>query len=401
LKLRSIIEQSRDGIMLTDEGGVIIEYNKGAEAIFGLSRDKVIGMYIWDFQALDDISLHNNPDRFAKVKSMILEALKTGLLTGASHLRETSITCPDSTLKTIQVSNFLIKTEKGCMICGIIRDITEQKHSEQAIRDSEEKLRSVIEQSLDGIMLVDNAGTIIEFSKGVEHITGMNAKNIIGKKLWETEFVPFVSGEYNSNYRTEAGINNLKKFILEYVKTGISPFGVTSFELTFIRPDKEKRVVLLNYSPIRSEKGNMICMIARDITERKREEEELHKAEETYRSLVELINDGVWEVDRNLVVTYVNPQIYTKLGLREEDIVGKGLMDILSPKETELFSKNIMPILATRKPFKRVVLSFVRGNHREITAEVTGIPIIDEKGEYQGYRGVARDVTDRQLQKAD
>ena len=332
---------------------------------------------------------------------MLLEVLKKGLLTGASHLRETSIVYLDTTLKTIQVSNFLIKTEKGYMICGIIRDITEQKLSEQAIRDSEEKFRSVIEQSLDGIMLIDKEGTIIEFSKGVEHITGMNANNTIGKKLWETEFVTFISGEYNSNYRTEAGINNLKKFILEYVKTGISPFGVTSFELTFIRPDKEKRVVLLNYSPIRSEKGNMICMIARDITERKGKEEELHKAEETYRSLVELINDGVWEVDRNLVVTYVNPQLYGMLELKQNDIVGKSLMDIFLPESAQFFSKSIMPIIAERKPFKSIILEFVCGQHSEIMAEVSGIPLFDENGLCRGYRGVASDVTHRGKHKTE
>jgi PAS domain S-box-containing protein len=289
--------------------------------------------------------------------------------------------------------------QKGVIL--LFEDITEHKKTEQAIRDSEEKFRNVIEQSLDGIMLIDKEGTIIEFSKGVEHITEMNAKNMIGKKLWETEFIVFISGEYNSNYRTEAGIDNLKKFILEYLKTGISPLGITSFELTFSRPNKEKRVVLLNYSPIRSEKGNMICMIARDITERKSKEDEFHKAEETYRSLIELINDGVWEVDRNLVVTYVNPQLYGMLELKQEDVVGKSLMDIFSPEAAELFSKSIMPMIAERKPFKNVILGFVCGHHSKIHAEVSGIPLFDENGLCRGYRGVASDVTHRGKHKTE
>lgn len=399
LKLRSIIEQSRDGIILTDERGLIIEYNKGAEAIFGLSRDKMIGTYIWDFQAMHDIGLRDNPDRLAKVKSMLSDVLNTGRLSGASHLRETRIACQDNTQKCIQVSNFSIKTEKGYMICGIMRDITEQRRSEQAIRDSEEKFRNVIEQSLDGIMLIDNAGTIIEFSKGVEYITGMNARNNIGKKLWDTEFVPLVSGEHNSDYRTEAGLNNLKNFILEYIKTGISPMGITSFEVTFIRPDREKRVVLVNYSPICSQKGNMICMIARDITERNREEEEQHRVRDTYRSLIELVNDGIWEVDRNLVVTYINPQLCAMVEKKEDDIIGKSLIDILSPEAAEVFSKSIIPIMTARKKFRNVVFKFISGHHREIMAEISGIPVFGENGEFQGYRGVARNITGREREQ--
>ena len=127
LKLRRIIEQSRDGITLTDEHGLIIEYNNGAEAIFGVSRDKAIGMCIWDFQALHDMGLRDDPERLAKVKLMILKVLKTGILSEASHLRETDIVRSDGTLRSIQVSNFSINTEKGYMLCGIIRDISERK----------------------------------------------------------------------------------------------------------------------------------------------------------------------------------------------------------------------------------------------------------------------------------
>ncbi len=196
----------------------------------------------------------------------------------------------------------------------LIEDITERKRIERAIRESEEKFRSVIEQSRDGIMLIDNDGTIIECSKGVESISGMSLGTNIGKKIWETGFITNVTGEYNSDYRTQEGLNNLKKFIIEYVRTGVSPLGINSFELTFTRPDKEKRVVLFNYSPIRSEKGNMICMIARDITERKMAEIELIKSESALTRAQKMAHLGSWETDLATRTTKGSEEYYRLYG---------------------------------------------------------------------------------------
>ena len=210
---------------------------------------------------------------------------------------------------------------KGVTI--LIEDITERKLSEQAIRASEEKLRSVIEQSLDGIMLIDSDGTIIEYSKGIEYITGIKPEISVGKKVWETEFIPHVTGEYNSDYRTEAGLNNLKKFILEYVRTGVSPLGISSFELTFTRPDNEKRVVLFNYSPIKSENGNMLCTIARDITDRKNAEEVLRKKDSRFRTILDMspvpmiVSAGMYHE-----TIYVNAKFTETFGYTLKDLPG-------------------------------------------------------------------------------
>lgn len=209
--------------------------------------------------------------------------------------------------------------DKGVTI--LIEDITERKLIEQTIRESEEKFRNVIEQSLDGIMLIDKDGTIIEYSKGVEYITGMKPENNVGKKLWETEFIPNVKGEHTSDYKTKAGLKHLEEFILEYVRTGVSPLGISSFELTFTKPDNEKRVVLFNYSPIMSEKGNMLCTIARDITERKKAEEMQAERESKLKKILDaspvpmVITDG----SRQKTV-YINAKFTETFGYTIEDV---------------------------------------------------------------------------------
>ena len=270
---------------------------------------------------------------------------------------------------------------KGVTI--LIEDITERKLSEQAIRASEEKLRSVIEQSLDGIMLIDNDGTIIEYSKGAEYITGFKPENNVGKKVWETEFISHVTGEYNSDYTTEAGLNNLKKFILAYLRTGVSPLGISSFELTFTRPDNEKRVVLFNYSPIKSENGNMLCTIARDITDRKKAEEVQIKKDSKFRTILDMspvpmiVSDGMG--DKTL---YLNAKFTETFGYTINDMPGayewfplafpdKNYRDYILKNWTILFDRAIKN--KTTFTTNKAIIRCKDGSKRVVVASISPI----------------------------
>ena len=149
--------------------------------------------------------------------------------------------------------------------------------------------------------------------------------------------------------------------------------------------DGSTRIIITSISWL----GDYHVMVFYDITERKQVEEELRRVGETYRSLIEIVNDAVWEVDRNLIVTYVNPQLYETLGLKRDDIVGKHPTDLMSSEMAESFTKAVMPIVAERKPFKRYVFKFMRADNSEIIAEVSGIPIFDENWGVSGvsWRG--------------
>jgi PAS domain-containing protein len=68
------------------------------------------------------------------------------------------------------------------------RDITEWKHTEQALRESESKFRGLVESSSEGFTLVDEQGTIIEWNPAREKITGLPASQVIGRKLWDVQY---------------------------------------------------------------------------------------------------------------------------------------------------------------------------------------------------------------------
>jgi PAS domain S-box-containing protein len=71
---------------------------------------------------------------------------------------------------------------------ALVRDITERKRAEEELRQSEQKFRSFVEESSDGITLVDEQGAIIEWNPAREKMTGLPASQVIGQKLWDVQY---------------------------------------------------------------------------------------------------------------------------------------------------------------------------------------------------------------------
>jgi PAS domain S-box-containing protein len=135
-KLRNLVEQSHDGIALTDEQGSIIEWNQGMEEIFGLRRREVLGQPTWDVRFQVESDERKTPAVYERLKSSTLEFLRTGQTPSASQLLEEDIQRPDGTRRTNQTSMFPVKTEKGFLVGSITRDITEQRLLEARLRQA-------------------------------------------------------------------------------------------------------------------------------------------------------------------------------------------------------------------------------------------------------------------------
>jgi PAS domain S-box-containing protein len=130
-KFRSIFELSNDAIILTDEQGVIIEYNQGVEKIYGLKQAEVLGNLLWDleFQFVPDE--RKTLKVYEHLKTDLLKIFRTGRTPWLNQLQETVIQRADGTRRTIQALFFLIPTDKSFMGCSIARDITERKQAEE------------------------------------------------------------------------------------------------------------------------------------------------------------------------------------------------------------------------------------------------------------------------------
>ena len=128
---------------------------------------------------------------------------------------------------------------------------------------------------------------------------------------------------------------------------------------------------------------------------RERAEKALSSSENDYQNLVEYMNDWVWEVDENAVYTFVSPNAHDLLGYKPEEIIGKTPFDLMGPEEAERVAAILGHIAARREPFAFLENTVLRKDGHSVTVETSGTPVFGEHGEFRGYRGVDRDITER------
>jgi len=149
-----------------------------------------------------------------------------------------------------------------------------RRRAEEAIRESERKLRSVIEQSGDGIMLADEQGAILEWNGAMEQITGLKQAEVLGRPWWEIRFQLIPDGQ-----RNPAVYEQIKAHALEYLETGQAPWLGQLRENRFRRSDGTHRLVQSAMFSIRTDKGFMVGNITRDLTKRRQLEEQVRRQE--------------------------------------------------------------------------------------------------------------------------
>jgi PAS domain S-box-containing protein/putative nucleotidyltransferase with HDIG domain len=140
--------------------------------------------------------------------------------------------------------------------------------------------RFIVEQSTDGIMLVDENGIVIEWNKSQERITGWNAKECIGKPLWEVRWLYMPKSE-----RTPETLVRLEESIRRALNSGRSTVFRETFEAEIERKDGSTRFEEVHSYPIQTSKGFMIGILTRDTTTRKLAEKGLIRHEAILNAL--------------------------------------------------------------------------------------------------------------------
>ncbi|MBC8433615.1 MAG: PAS domain S-box protein [Desulfobacterales bacterium] len=131
------------------------------------------------------------------------------------------------------------------------------------------------------------------------------------------------------------------------------------------------------------------------LTELQLAEKALRESEEKYRSLVESTSDWIWEMDKRGIYTYSSPKVVDLLGYKPEEIIGKTPFDLMPSEETKRVSDIFYKFLSTQKPFDSIENANLHKNGSIVVMETSGIPTFNADGEFSGYRGIDRDITER------
>ena len=245
--LQIVFLQAGDGIFLVDEQSTIIEANPRGCEMLGFSRDEIVGLPLMNYVPADEIMpLAEKMGRLAAEKQVITES---------ALLRK------DGTRVEMEISARMLSNGQ---ILGLARDITSRIQAEQAIRESAEKFRALVEHSQDGIIIVNEKGLIAEWNRGQEQISGLKRSDVLGKPSWEVEFTLLPE-----NLRTKVFLEHLQKNTLEILASGHGHEVNQPRETTFQCPDGASRNVEIMMYTYQTSVGYCMGSIVRDITERK------------------------------------------------------------------------------------------------------------------------------------
>ena len=242
-------------------------------------------------------------------------------------------------------------------IIGSLIDITRHKQTEAALLESEQKFRGVIEQAYDGIRLLDPQGTIIEWNKGSERITGLKREQVLGRPIWDVVFD--LLGEHPQRDTMRAYI---RSSIEHFLERNIAVLNEPTTRIK--RPDGTHRYVHTTIFPIRTTAGTLIGEVTHDITQQIETEQALRDSEALYRSLVEQIPAVTYTASLTTLyqTRYISPQVEKLLGISQEDWIANPELwiEYLHPDDRE----RVLAIKAKQLPQTPVV-----SEHRVIAAD--------------------------------
>ena len=298
----------------------------------------------------------------------------------------------------VSTTGILGENGKPIQAIAVIADITKLKESEQALRDREEHYRGVFDNAGVGIDVLDRDGKIMQVNKALLEMLGYQEQELF--QLTFTEI-------------THPDDREMSNRSLETLMSGEK--SSYRFEKRYLRKDGSVLWVDLSTTCIRGQDNRpakVVAVIA-DISKRKQAEEELRhyserleemveqrtaelsESENRFRDLVESMSDLVWELDQNGVFKYFSPRMKDLLGYEPEDALGATFPRFVSRKEEERLSGTVKSIFSSRKPFRGIETKHIHKDGHNVFLETSGVPIVNSKGEFIGYRGVCRDITER------
>jgi len=288
----------------------------------------------------------------------------------------------------IHVTGLLSRDASGKPLrwTGAVADVTDRKVAEEALRESEARFRTLAELSADWYWKQDENLRFTHSWSEDPDVAGYVPEAWLGKTRWELPGIKLLS----CSWREHQGVLEARQ-----------PFR--DFEYCRIGPDGIARYMSVSGAPIFDEQGHFKGYegIGRNITERKKMEEELRESEARFRSLTELSSDWYWKQDENLRFTYLPDGANSGDPSPAEASIGK-TREELGNKSTPVSSSWVEheAVLAARQPFHDFEYSRLDPDGINRYVSVSGAPIFDEDGRFKGYHGVGRNITERKLAEA-
>ena len=282
-------------------------------------------------------------------------------------------------------------------ILGNSMDITERKRAEEALREGEQRLHSIIDGSPIPAFVIGKDHLVIHWNRALEETSSIKSDEVVGTcEHWKAfykeerpcmadllvdEAVELVPQWYSGKY--------IKSLLIE------GAYEVTDF---FPALGENGKWLRFTAAAIRDSRGMIVAAVEtlEDITDRKQAEEALQKSEEKYRTILENIEEGYHEVNLAGSFTFFNDSFQRIMGYRWEELMGMNYKQYAADEESaRRIFQAYNSVYRTGEPLTRFEWNMIRKDGARRILEVSASLIKDSSGNPQGFRGIITDITDR------
>ncbi len=371
-KYRSILESIEEGYYEVDLKGNFSFFNESLCRILGCTYEELIGTSYSSFVG---------EDTARGIYNTFNHVFTTGGDVESADWEFFRKSDGEQIFIEVSVSRALAKNGELRGFRGIVRDVTKRVKAEHALKDSEERYRTILESIEEGYYEVDLSGRITFSNDSMCRIFGCTTQEFNG-----TNYSSYVKGD------TADAI--FKTFNMVY-KTG-RDLGSTQWEF-FRKNDGEQIFIEVSVSRILSKTGEIMGFrgMGRDVTRRVHAERALKESEERYRTILESIEEGYYEVDLKGTFTFCNGAMCRITDCSREEFVGMSYRRMADKKSAQVIYAAFHEVYETGRDLAPVSWDFIKKNGERINCEVSVSRILLQDGECTGFRGVVRDVTKR------
>ncbi|MGP8153198.1 MAG: PAS domain S-box protein, partial [Smithella sp.] len=372
---RQLADNAADGIFIHDKKGQFLFVNPRFCEMLGYTEDELLKMNILD-NYIDEKEREMGRQR--------LESLASGeYLQFERRMRrkDGSIFWIEARAKALENGN----------IQAVVRDISNRMWVNDALRESEEKYRTILESIEEGYFEVDLAGNLTFFNGSVCRIWGYTQEELMGL-----------------NHRQYTDAENAKKLFQAFNEVYRTGKPATGFSWQGKRKDGTNRYIEVSIALRKDSSDKAIGFkgIVNDITERKQAEEALKKSEHKYRLLADNINDVIFVLDMNMNYTYVSPSVKILRGYEPEEVIKQSLVGTLTPSSMDLATRTISEVMELEKSGQKDIhmsrtlqLEMRRKDGTTVWTEMNVSFIRDENQQPIAILGLIRDITERRKEE--
>ncbi len=356
---RNLIDKSPGFICTHSLDGTLTMVNPSAAKALGYKPEEMVGKSLREFIDPDVRNLFGN-----YLKAISDNKNFTGLM---------RVVCKDGDLRIWSFSNSLYEDGDNRYVLGHAFDTTESKKAENALRQSEERMRVFVENTPAAVAMLDRDMRYVMASKRWVSEYDLGDQNIIGRSHYEI----FPNISQNRKDIHQRGIKG------EIVKRDEDPFPHENGTTEWLRWEMH---------PWHNDQGEIggVIFFMEDITERKRIQEELARS----AAIVESSQDGIISKDLNGIIKTWNRGAEKVFGYTADEIIGKHI-SILFPTELIPEEAKFIKEIKNGKYINQYETVRVRKDGSEIPVSLTLSPIKDEKGNITGISKIVRDITEQ------